>query len=75
VKVEIEKKTFERQPDFNTVASFTVVDDMRYGFLDFDNLKRYLMKFKKDIKKPDINAIIRRLDTDGDGKVTFREFA
>ncbi len=48
---------------------------MRCGYLDFDNLKRYLSKFKKDVKKPDINAIIRRLDGDGDGKITFREYA
>jgi len=75
VKVEIEKKTFERQPDFNTVASFTIIDDMHYGYLDFDNLKKYLQKFKREVKKPDINAIIRRLDIDGDGKVAFREFA
>ena len=73
--MEIEKKTFERQPDFNTVGSFTIIDDMKYGYLDFDNLKKYLNKFKKEIKKPDINAIVRRLDLDGDGKISFREFA
>lgn len=51
------------------------MDDLRYGYLDFDNLKRYLLKFKKDVKKPDINALIRRLDADGDAKISFREFA
>eukprot|EP00347_Sterkiella_histriomuscorum_P009319 403341661 len=75
VKVEIEKKTFERQPDFNTVASFTIIDSQKYGFLDFDNMKKFLQKFKKEIKKPDINAIIRRLDIDGDNKISFREFS
>jgi hypothetical protein len=34
-----------------------------------------MTKFKKEIKKPDINAIVRRIDLDGDGKVAFREFA
>lgn len=48
---------------------------MRYGYLDFDNLKRYLNKFKKDLKKPDINSIIRRMDLDGDGKIAFNEFS
>lgn len=38
-------------------------------------MKKFLNKFKKDIKKPDINAIIRRLDVDGDGKISFREFS
>ncbi len=38
-------------------------------------MKKFLNKFKKDIKKPDINAIIRRLDVDGDGKISFSEFS
>ena len=28
-----------------------------------------------EIKKSDINAIIRRMDLDSDGKITFREFS
>lgn len=75
VKVEIEKKMFERQPDFNTVGSFTIIDSQKYGYIDFDNMKRFMQKFKKDLKKPDINAIVRRIDLDGDGKIAFREFA
>jgi hypothetical protein len=34
-----------------------------------------MSKFKKDLKKPDINAILRRMDTDADGKITFNEFS
>ena len=75
VKVEIEKKTLERQPDFNTVAVFTVLDCQKYGYLDFETFRVYMSKFKKDIKKPDINSIIRRLDYDADQKITFNEFA
>lgn len=75
VKVEIEKKIYERQHDFNTVASFTIIDTQKYGYLDFDNIKRFMQKFKKELKKPDINAIIRRIDIDGDSKICFREFA
>lgn len=71
IKVEIEKKALERQADFNTVATFTLVDQMRYGYLDFDTLKKFMQKFKKDVQKPDINAVIRRLDWDGDNKVSF----
>lgn len=32
-------------------------------------------RFKKEIKKPDINSIIRRMDLCGDGKITFNEFS
>jgi hypothetical protein len=75
VKVEIEKKTFEQQVDFNTVAAFTTIDSMRHGYIDFDNLKKFVLKFKKDVKKPDLNGILRRMDLDGDGKISFGEFS
>lgn len=42
VKVETEKKSIERQDDFNTVATFTVLDTQRYGYIDFDNLKKFM---------------------------------
>jgi hypothetical protein len=34
-----------------------------------------MSKFRKEVKKPDINAIIRRLDIDGDAKIAFKEFS
>jgi Ca2+-binding EF-hand superfamily protein len=52
-----------------------VIDVKRYGYLDFDNLKCFMKKFKKDISKPEIMSIIRRQSVDGDDKITFREFA
>jgi hypothetical protein len=36
IKVEDEKKTLERQADFNSVACFTVLDPNGFGFLAFD---------------------------------------
>ena len=47
IKVEEEKKTLERQADFNTVAWFTVLDPKSNGYLDFDALKVYMHKFDK----------------------------
>lgn len=73
--MEIEKKTFERQPDFNTVAAFTIIDFNRSGYLDFECFKRYMTKFRKDIKRPEILGIIRRMDYSGDTKITFGEFS
>jgi Ca2+-binding EF-hand superfamily protein len=34
-----------------------------------------MAKFNKDVSKPEINAILRRMDMDGDGKITFNEFS
>ena len=36
IKVEEEKKTLERQSDFNTVACFTLLDPKYFGFIAFD---------------------------------------
>ena len=34
-----------------------------------------MKKFKKDVMKPDINSIIRRLNNKIDGKISFHEFS
>lgn len=75
IKVEEEKKTLERQSDFNTVAAFTVLDPRSFGFIDFDNLKNYMIKFNREINTCTINAILRRLNEDEDFKINFREFS
>jgi Ca2+-binding EF-hand superfamily protein len=75
IKVEEEKKTLERQADFNTVACFTILDPRSFGFIDFDNLKNFMYKFSRDINTCTINAILRRLNNDEDFKINFEEFA
>lgn len=75
LKVESEKKTLERQVDFSTVAAFTVIDQQRHGYIDFESIRKFLAKFKKEVRKSDVAAIIRRMDLDADGKITFREFS
>jgi hypothetical protein len=52
-----------------------VIDQQKHGYIDFEAIRKFLSKFKKDIKKSDVNAIIRRMDVDADGKITFREFS
>lgn len=45
IKVEEEKKTLERQSDFNTVACFTIMDLRNFGYIDFDQLYSWLSKY------------------------------
>lgn len=52
-----------------------MIDQQRHGYIDFESIRKFLSKFKKDVKKSDVAAIIRRLDLDADGKITFREFS
>lgn len=75
MKVEDEKKQLEGMDDFNTVASFYSIDKHKCGYLDFDILKKYYSKFKKEVTKTEINAILRRLNTEGEAKISFRDFS
>ena len=74
VKTEEEKKTLERQSDFNTVACFTTIDIRNNGYLDFDAMHKFMYKYDRDITKCHVNAILRRLNNDEDFKVNFKEF-
>ena len=49
IKVEEEKKTLERQADFNTVACFTVLDPKNNGYVDFDALRVFMSRYDKDV--------------------------
>jgi Ca2+-binding EF-hand superfamily protein len=75
VKVEIEKKQLEAMEEFNSVAVFSCLDAQNFGFLDFENIKNYLLKYKREIMKEHVNSILRRLSSQPDGKITFREFS
>lgn len=65
--------------DFNTVAVFSVVDPLQYGYLDQENIKTFMLKFinqdETPLTKASIFAIIRRMSDNPDGKITFREFS
>lgn len=65
----------ERQADFNAVACFTVLDPKKNGYIDFDALRVYVKKYNHKVTGSDINAILRRLNTDEDFKIDFREFS
>ena len=55
--------------DFWIPSEFHRISDI------FENLKNYLFKFKQEILKEDVNAILRRLSDHPDGKISFREFS
>jgi hypothetical protein len=74
VKIENEKRELERQADFNSVACFCSIDSKRNGFIDFDSLKDFVKKYNQKVNGSDINAILRRMNTDEDFKIDFREF-
>jgi Ca2+-binding EF-hand superfamily protein len=53
---------------------FKEIDDWNYKYIDIKNLKRFLMKTSVYPDDASLKAILRRLDTDGDARLSFREF-
>lgn len=50
------------------------MDPQKYGYIDFDQLMRFMKKFNGEINQNEINALLRRLNADENFKIDFREF-
>ncbi len=60
--------------DFSMQNLFAQIDDWCYQYIDIKNLKRFLLKTNVYPTEGLLKAIIRRLDSDGDGRLSFEEF-
>ncbi len=74
LKCENLKRCLEASYDFSVQAAFKAVDDWHYTYIDEKNLRRFLRNVGYLTSKQQLIAIIRRIDTDGDAKVTLDEF-
>jgi len=71
VILEQQKKELENCPDFSARLAFKALDELGYKFINDANLKIYLRKMGHQVLKREIVAILRRLDLDGDSKISF----
>ena len=60
--------------DFTEEKAFASVDDWNYGYVDRVNLKNFLRKHGSAITTTDVLKNIRRMDLDGDARLTKKEF-
>lgn len=60
--------------DFSMQGMFKEIDDWCYKYLDVKNMKRFLMKTSLYPDEAILKAIVRRLDSDGDARLSFKEF-
>ena len=51
-----------------------MIDDWSYGYLDTRNIRRFLRNTGVLLSKQELIALIRRIDLDGDAKVSYEEF-
>ena len=61
--------------DFTPLSAFKAIDDYNDGHLDHFNLKRFLRKNGHLATDEELIAIIRRIDTNADSKLSYNEFA
>ena len=74
LKADLMKRELENAYDYSIKKAFQVIDDWNYNYIDSANLKRFLKSMGHIAPKPQIMAIIRRFDMDGDAKIDLSEF-
>jgi len=68
------KQELETRYDYSAKILYKQIDDINYGFIDQNNLKRFLIKNGSAPKEATLLAIIRRFDLDADAKLKLDEF-
>lgn len=63
------------RPDYSPYAAFRTVDRHNEGMINMHNLQDFFRSFGNYLTEQETFAIVRRIDTDGDARVGFEEFA
>lgn len=64
-----------RRHDFSTYASFRTLDLLNEGEVNMNNLRSFLRSNGQFPSDEEVIAIIRRLDCDADGKVSYSDLS
>jgi Ca2+-binding EF-hand superfamily protein len=70
LKVELESRY-----DFSTYAVFRTIDRDNNGFIEPNNLRDFFRSHGVYLSDREVLAIIRRVDTDGDARISYSEFS
>lgn len=74
-KLDILKGELEVRYDYSSYAAFKSIDKYSEGFINTYNLGQFLKNNGYYANERELLAIIRRIDTDGDAKLSFAEFS
>lgn len=72
---EILKGDLEVRYDYSSYAAFRAIDKYNEGNINTYNLSVFLKNNGHYASEKELLAIIRRIDTDGDAKLSYSEFA
>lgn len=73
-QLETLKKSLASRHDFSAVDCFRVVDVDHLSFINAYEIRDFLRRNGYSITMQDLDSIIRRIDIDADGKLSFDEF-
>ena len=53
---------------------FNMLDEDHTGFISLANLKKVAKEIGETMSEPELQNLIKKIDTDGDGEISFAEF-
>lgn len=65
----------ETRADYTTFAAFRTIDRYQEGHINVSNLQEFFRAFGNYLVEQEVFAVIRRVDTDGDARLSYEEFA
>ena len=74
-RLESLKRDLEMRYDFTLYSAFRTIDRDNDGFITLDNMKSFFRTQYSYLTDKEILCIIRRIDTDGDAKISYSEFS
>ncbi len=74
-RLDILKKDLQSRYDYSSYAAFRSLDKYNDGFVNTHSLASFLKSNGHFATDKEVLAIIRRIDTDGDAKLSFEEFS
>ena len=74
-ETDYQKIELANQRDFSIFNAFSTIDVHESGSIDYTNLRSFFKRQGKVVKDDDIVSVLRRIDRDDDGKLTYEEFA
>jgi hypothetical protein len=74
-RIELLRDSVVRRYDYNVYSAFRNFDRYNDGFINSVNLDSLLRYHHHYLTEKDLLCIIRRIDTDGDAKISYSEFS
>ena len=74
-RLELSKKDLHLRYDFSILTAFSTLDYPSSSYISRDKLYDFLRRNNKKLFNEDIDSILRRMDVDGDERLSYSEFS